>query len=132
MRASTVSTADLVGAHDEAAGLVDGAADDGLARSFVTGMDSPVTMDSSTALRPSTISPSTGTFSPGRTRRRSPTATLSRLTSSSVPSGVMRRAILGARSSRARMAPPVRSRARQLQHLAERAPERVMTAAASK
>ena len=54
--------------------------------SFVTGIDSPVTIDSSTALRPSTTEPSTGTFSPGRTRRRSPTWTLSSCTSSSVPS----------------------------------------------
>ena len=42
--------------------------------SLVTGMDSPVTIDSSTALRPSSTAPSTGTFSPGRTRRRSPTS----------------------------------------------------------
>ena len=55
--------------------------------SLVTGIDSPVTIDSSTALRPSTTAPSTGTFSPGRTRRRSPTWTLSSCTSSSVPSG---------------------------------------------
>jgi len=36
--------------------------------SFVTGIDSPVTIDSSNAERPSTMTPSTGTFSPGRTR----------------------------------------------------------------
>jgi hypothetical protein len=36
---------------------------------FATGIDSPVTMDSSMALAPSTTSPSTGTPSPGRTRR---------------------------------------------------------------
>ena len=35
--------------------------------SFVTGSDSPVTIDSSMVERPSTISPSTGIFSPGRT-----------------------------------------------------------------
>ncbi len=40
---------------------------------LVTGMDSPVTMDSSSDERPSSSMPSTGTFSPGRTRRRSPT-----------------------------------------------------------
>jgi hypothetical protein len=40
---------------------------------FVTGIDSPVTRDSSTALAPSTTTPSTGTFSPGLTRSRSPT-----------------------------------------------------------
>ena len=37
-----------------------------------TGIGSPVTIDSSTAACPSTTTPSTGTFSPGRTRRRSP------------------------------------------------------------
>src|SRR5438309_1283552 len=45
---------------------------------FSTGIDSPVTSDSSTALRPSSTTPSTGTFSPGRTRSRSPTCTCSR------------------------------------------------------
>ena len=54
--------------------------------SLVTAKDSPVTIDSSTELPPSITSPSTGTLSPGRTRRRSPTATASRLTSSSLPS----------------------------------------------
>ena len=63
--------------------------------SLVTGMDSPVTIDSSTALRPSSTAPSTGTFSPGRTRRRSPTCTWSSSISSSVPSGLMRRAVFG-------------------------------------
>ena len=40
-----------------------------LPASLVTGMDSPVTSDSSSAERPSRMTPSTGTFSPGRTRR---------------------------------------------------------------
>ena len=39
---------------------------------FSTGIGSPVTIDSSTALVPSSTTPSTGTFSPGRTRSRSP------------------------------------------------------------
>ena len=39
---------------------------------FSTGMASPETIDSSTALVPSRTTPSTGTFSPGRTRSRSP------------------------------------------------------------
>ena len=39
---------------------------------FSTGIDSPVIIDSSTALAPSVTVPSTGTASPGRTRRRSP------------------------------------------------------------
>ena len=77
MRASIVSRADLLGAHDEAAGAVDGAADHAASSgSFSTGIDSPVTIDSSTALRPSRTTPSTGTLSPGRTRRRSPTCDL--------------------------------------------------------
>ena len=39
---------------------------------FSTGIDSPVTMDSSTLDRPSVTTPSTGTDSPGRTRSTSP------------------------------------------------------------
>ena len=80
--------------------------------SLVTGMDSPVTIDSSTAERPSINSPSTGIFSPGRTRSRSPTAITSSGTSSSLSSPFTRRAVLGARSSKARIAPDVCSRAR--------------------
>ena len=41
--------------------------------SFSTGMGSPVSIDSSTVLRPSSTTPSTGILSPGRTRSRSPT-----------------------------------------------------------
>ena len=97
-----------------------------LAVVFSTGMDSPVTMDSSTELLPSSTTPSTGIFSPGRTRRRSPGCTCSSGTSSSVSttspavtsapvdllSVTSRRAVLGLRSSRARMAALVRLRAR--------------------
>ncbi len=39
---------------------------------LATGMDSPVSMDSSTALLPDTTSPSAGMRSPGRTTNRSP------------------------------------------------------------
>jgi hypothetical protein len=42
--------------------------------SLPTGIDSPVTIDSSIVRAPSSSSPSTGTFSPGRTRSRSPAA----------------------------------------------------------
>ena len=83
--------------------------------SFETGMGSPVSIDSSTAPWPSSTRPSTGIFSPGRTRRRSPTTTPARSTSSSMawpPSPRSRRARLGARSSSARSADPVRARAR--------------------
>ncbi len=43
---------------------------------FSTGTGSPVSIDSSTVLRPSCTTPSTGIWSPGRTRSRSPTATV--------------------------------------------------------
>ena len=78
---------------------------------FSTGIDSPVTIDSSTALRPSRTTPSTGIFSPGRTRRRSPTRTSEIGRSRSSPSRITR-AILGARPSSALMAAVVRLRAR--------------------
>ena len=55
---------------------------------FGTGIDSPVINASSTALAPSTATPSAGIFSPGRTRNRSPTAMSSRATSRSTPSGI--------------------------------------------
>jgi len=54
------------------------------------GIGSPVTIDSSIALDPSIITPSTGIFSPGLTRRRSPTATLSSAISLSTPSSPTR------------------------------------------
>ncbi len=43
--------------------------------SLAAGMDSPETIDSSTALLPSRMTPSIGTPSPGRVRSLSPTAT---------------------------------------------------------
>jgi len=50
-----------------------------------TGRLSPVSMDSSTDERPSSTRPSTGTFSPGRTRIVSPGCTSSTGTSCSTP-----------------------------------------------
>ncbi len=99
--------------------------------SLVTGRDSPVTMDSSTAERPSVTVPSTATFSPGRTRMLSPRPISSMATSSSAPSGSSRRALRGDRPSRARMAPEVRSRARSSSTWPT-STSTVMTAAASK
>ena len=66
-----------------------------LPASFFAGMDSPVTIDSSTALFPSSMTPSTGILSPGRTRRRSPSCTWESGISSS-PVSVTRRAVAGA------------------------------------
>ncbi len=99
--------------------------------SLVTGMDSPVSRDSSMETRPSRTSPSTGTFSPGLTRNRSPRRIKSRATSSSDPSSRTRRADLGARLSRALIAPLVRSRARNSSTW-PRSTSTVITAAASK
>ena len=62
---------------------------------FSTGMLSPVSIASSTAERPATTTPSTGTLSPGRTRSRSPAATWSSGTSPSSPSRTTR-AVFGA------------------------------------
>ena len=80
--------------------------------SLVTGMGSPVMVDSSTEPEPSRTVPSTGTFSPGRTRKLSPTRMASIATSSSLPSRPTRRAVRGARPISALMAPEVALRAR--------------------
>ena len=66
--ASSVSRADPLGLHHDAAGAVDVPPVTRLPGSFSTGIGSPVTIDSSTVVRPLTTTPSTGTFSPGRTR----------------------------------------------------------------
>ena len=72
-----------------------------------TGADSPVSIDSSTAEKPETTTPSTGTFSPGRTRTRSPTITCSTGTIRSVPSTTTR-ACLAPSSSSFLIAPEAR------------------------
>ena len=74
---------------------------------FSTGIGSPVIIDSSTLLIPYSTTPSTGTFSPGRTRSRAPTCTWSKGTSASEPSSRTRRAVFGVRPRRALMAAPV-------------------------
>ena len=66
---------------------------------LLTGIGSPVSIDSSTALLPSSTTPSTGTFSPGRTRSMSPTCTFASGMSASLPSISTRRAVWGARPS---------------------------------
>src|SRR5262249_37618825 len=105
--------ANPVRTHCEGSALVDRAANDARLFFLAIGMDSPVTMDSSSVDRPSNTIPSTGTFSPGRTRKRSPTCTASREMSSSLPSSFTRRAVLGARSSSVRIAPDYASHARR-------------------
>ncbi len=81
-----------------------------------TGTGSPVSRDVSTALRPSTISPSVAIFSPGRTRNRSPSASAATGTRSSErsPSGPVttRATSLAPSSSSDRSASPERRRDR--------------------
>src|SRR5205823_5257214 len=73
---------------------------------LATGIGSPVSIDSSTELEPSSTTPSTGTVSPGRIRSRSPFAIDSIGTSSSAPDPAMRRAVFGASARSARIAAP--------------------------
>ena len=75
--------------------------------------------------------PSTGTFSPGRTRRRSPTCTWASGTSSSVPSSRTRRAVLGANPSSDLIAAEVCERARS-SSICPSSVSEMITAAASK
>ena len=98
---------------------------------FSTGIGSPVIIDSSTEVAPSRTIPSTGTFSPGRTRRRSPGLTCSRGMSASVPSSRTRRAVLGASPNKALIARLVLLRARS-SNTWPSSTKVVITAAASK
>ena len=78
---------------------------------FCTGTGSPVIIDSSTKDEPSTTSPSTGIFSPGRTWTRSPARTSASATSTVSPARTTR-AVLGVRPIRRLMASEVRPFAR--------------------
>ena len=78
----------------------------------ITGIDSPVSIDSSTLEAPSTRTPSTGMVSPARTRRRSAGRTSATATSTStaeaVPGSPSMRCAMGAWSAiSARTAPTV-------------------------
>ena len=73
---------------------------------LTTGIGSPVSIASSTADEPLTTTPSTGTFSPGRTTTRSPTTTLSTGTSTSTPPRCTR-AVRGCSPMSALIAAPV-------------------------
>ena len=66
----------------------------------VTGLDSPVIIDSSKAASPSTIVPSAGTRLPERTSTRSPTRNAS-IGTSSTPASVRRSAVSGRSVARA-------------------------------
>ena len=71
-----------------------------------TGTDSPVSIELSTAERPSTTVPSALTRSPGRTTNRSPTPRAAMGRSTSVPSLVSRWTVVGRMSNRACSAEP--------------------------
>ncbi len=102
-----------------------------LPAAFSTGIGSPVSIDSSRRPEPSSTMPSLGTFSPGRTRRRSPGLTSASGTSRSLPSGRTSRAVFGARPRSARIALPVRARAESSSTWPRRT-RATITAAASK
>ncbi|MNQ22014.1 hypothetical protein D3C85_351460 [compost metagenome] len=97
--------------------------------SFSTGTGSPVIIDSSTKLSPSTTSPSTGRRSPGRTSTSSPLRTSSMATSCSWPAR-RTRAVFACRPIRRLIASEVRPLARA----SRKRPSRIsatITAAAS-
>ena len=73
-----------------------------------TGTDSPVSMLMSTALTPSSTMPSVATFSPGRTTKRSPTASCSTAIRRSLPSASRTATSLAPSSSSAVSAAPAR------------------------
>jgi hypothetical protein len=78
---------------------------------FSTGIGSPVTIDSSIDVRPFSTTPSTGTFSPGRTRSLSPTRTSAIGMSFSI-NPITLRAVFGASPRSPFNADDVRLRAR--------------------
>ena len=98
---------------------------------FSTGVGSPLTIDSSTELLPSRTTPSVGIFSPGRTRRVSPTWIAFKSTSCSEPFVETRRAVFGASPRSALIAPLAWLRAFSSRTWPSRT-STVMTAAASK
>ena len=71
-----------------------------------TGMGSPVSRDSSAEESPSSTTASTGTWSPGLMRIRSPVRSWDTGVSTSCPAESTRRAVVGANSSRALRAFP--------------------------
>ena len=116
--------ADPLGAHHEAAGAVERAAGDRVARRLLDRhrlAGQHATRRPTSA--PSTTTPSTGTASPGRTRSRSPARTASSGTSSSPPSADPPRGLRRQVEQRAdRVAG--RARARQLHHLPDQHQDR--------
>ena len=92
---SVVSSPTLVASQVRKPDWFKVAADTRSPASLSTGILSPVSADSLTALVPSRTTPSTGIFSPGRTMKWSPFFTWSMPTSTSFPS-LKRTAVFGA------------------------------------
>ena len=78
--------ADLGRPHDEPARSVEGAARHVVARAYLDGTFSPLSIDRSIAERPSVTTPSLATLSPGRTTKRSPMCRAPMGTTTSAPS----------------------------------------------
>ncbi len=123
IRASIVSLPTLVARIQKLPLLLRVAPISGSETSLLTGKLSPVSIDSSTLERPAINSPSTGIFSPGRTRMISPTWTSSIGMSIGTPLGMppaappgmpsrITRAVLALRPISLRMASEVLPRAR--------------------
>ena len=93
--ARVVSSPTLVALHTRYPDWLIVAAETSSPACLSTGMLSPVRADSSTALMPSTTTPSTGMLSPGFTAKKSPAKTSSTDTSVSTPSTILR-AVFGA------------------------------------
>ena len=103
--ASAVSAPTRVGADDEPAAGVHGRARDLVARAAPRpGRVSPVSSAWSTAERPSSTTPSVATFSPGRTTKRSPTASSLDRDAALGAVGAEHGDVLGARARAARAA----------------------------
>ena len=96
---------------------------------FSTGMLSPVMGAWLTAEAPETTTPSSAMRSPGRTRTRAPSGTVSALTSSQRPSACFTSAVSGARSISLRIA--LRARSRLSASIISAMPNSQITTAAS-
>ena len=129
IRASAVWLPTRVASMTKAASPLTVAPITGSPGDLATGTDSPVTIDSSIEVVPSRITPSVGSFSPGRTRRRSPTRISPAGISTSAPS-LRTRALFAAREASARIASPAFPFARSSRYRPRRR-KAMMTTAAS-
>jgi len=109
MRARPVCSPVAVTRTTRLPSTLDEPASSGAPGTLRTGIASPVSNDSSTEESPSSTTASTGTWSPGRRRRRSPGFRSATGVSDSVSPRSSRCAVAGARAIRARRASPARA-----------------------